>query len=82
MFVYEQHCSVQYVKIFVVFEKRVETPNTVRFLQKSCWLLKNFKVYIKGMEMETVISKLAQEILENKENLANLIEFREERKRY
>lgn len=31
--------------------------------------------------MEPVISKLAQEILENKENLANLIEFREERKR-
>lgn len=33
------------------------------------------------MEMQSIISKLAEEILENKENLANLIEVQEEGKK-
>lgn len=31
------------IKIFAVFEKRMETPNTVRFLQNSSWLSKILK---------------------------------------
>lgn len=41
--------------------------------------IKKFKASVTRIEIQSIVSKLAEDKLENKENLTNLIEVREKR---